>query len=490
MLLIGREREKSWLLQMLLSDRAEFFVIFGRRRIGKTYLVESFFVDQDCLFFQVIGAKEGKMRMQLAEFAKEMGRVFYGGVRIESPKTWMEAFEGLHKAIVHQPLNRPIVLFFDEFPWMATKRSQLLSTLEYYWNRHFKNDSRIKLILCGSSAAWIIQKIIYNKGGLHNRITRQIALQPFDLLETKQFLEYRGLSVNHRQVWEVYSIMGGVPYYLEQLDKTCSIAQNINSLCFRQNGLLFDEFHKLVSSLFNADVAYEELLRVIAASRSGMSRENIDEKIKKTQKGGTLTLRLRNLEMAGFIKAFLPIGHSKRGIYYRVIDEYILFYLEWIESERHNVSLGMKGSQIWLEKIQSQSYAIWVGYAFEAICYKHIAMIKKALKISVPCQVGAWRYHPKLKQEEGAQIDLLFDRQDDAITVCEIKLSSTPFVIDKAYAAILQRKCDVFRRVTRTKKQIFLAMITVDGLKKNEYSQQWIAGEVVLDDLFKKIDDE
>ncbi|CAN5372749.1 ATP-binding protein [soil metagenome] len=483
-MIIGRNKEKAILARVLQSQGAELLVVYGRRRVGKTFLIESFVDSQKCIFFHVVGVQKGSIKEHLKEFSKEIGRVFYGGAKIEASATWMQAFEALNNAINHQNQPLPVVLFFDEFPWLATPRSGLLQALEYYWNRFWKNDKRIKLIVCGSSASWIVKKIIRHRGGLHNRITEQINLKPFTLAETKLFLDERGIRLSTQQVLELYFVVGGVPYYLTQIQKNLSVAENINNLCFKKDERLFDEFDKLFSSLFDDAETYEELIRVIARNRHGISREEIERSIKHTKKGGTLTKRLQDLEMAGFIKGFLPVGHSKKGLFYRILDEYSLFYLQWIEPEKHNIELEIEDSNFWLEIIKSSRYQSWRGYAFESVCYKHVASIKKALGIKIAANIGAWRYVPRANEVgPGAQIDLLFDRTDDAVTICEIKYSDSPFIIDKNCAEDLTRLIDVFRTVTRSKKQVFIAMITANGLKQNTYSKELVNAVVSIDDL-------
>src|SRR3990167_852876 len=482
-MIIGRDKEKAILTRIITSQQAEFLVVYGRRRIGKTFLIESFFGTHECAFFHMVGVQKGSQKGHLQEFAKELSRIFYGNAKIEVPIKWMQAFEALNGAIQHKNGLQPIVLFFDEFPWLATPRSGLLQALEYYWNRFWKNDARIKLVVCGSSAAWIIKKIIHHRGGLHNRLTEQINLKPFNLSETKAFLAHQGIPLSKKQVLDLYFVMGGVPYYLTQIQKHVSVAENINNLCFSKGGRLFDEFTKLFVSLFREGESYEELIRLIAGSRHGIRREEIEQQMRLTQKGGTLTKRLQDLEMSGFIKSFLPVGHAKKGLFYRIVDEYSLFYLEWIEPERHNIELEIEDNNFWLELIQASKYHAWRGYAFESVCYKHIGAIKKALGIKVSANIGAWRYRPRTgSRETGAQIDLLFDRKDDAVTLCEIKYSENAFVIDKQCAESLKQSVDVFRRVMRSNKQVFIAMISPSGVKQNSYSEEMISAVVTLDD--------
>ena len=483
-MIIGRDKEKQLLTEILTSKEAEFVAVWGRRRIGKTFLIETFFKAQHCIFFHTTGIQKGASRIQLQEFIKEIGNIFYNGAKIAVPNTWMEAFETLHHAIGQASTRAPIVLFLDEFPWMSTPKSGVLQALEFYWNRHWKNNNRVKLIVCGSSASWIIKKIVYNKGGLHNRLTHKLHLKSFDLLNTKHFLDERGFKLSNRQLLDLYCVTGGIPYYLRQINKNISIIQNINKLCFQKDGLLYDEFNKVFSSLFKDSEVYEEIIRIIAKNQHGISREDIENNIKQTKKGGTLTSRLQDLEMAGFVKKFLPLNHSKKGLYYRIFDEYCLFYLQWIEPEKENIALDIEDNNFWSGLVKTPQYLSWRGYAFESICYKHVAQIKKTLAIHDAVKIGAWRYRPRNNEiEKGAQIDLLFDRKDDAITLCEIKYTDEPFVLTKDYLFKLEEKAEVYRKVTRTGKQIFMVLISANGLKENKHSKKSIQAIVTLDNL-------
>lgn len=483
-MIIGRDTEKRLLTDILNSKEAEFIAVWGRRRIGKTFLIESFFREKTCVFFHTTGIQSGTLSSQIKEFTKEIGTIFYEGAKIAVPDTWMDAFEALNSAILHQKSKKPLVFFLDEFPWMSTPRSCLLEALEFYWNRYWKNDNRIKLFVCGSSASWIIKKIVYNKGGLHNRLTRKINLKSFDLNSSKQFLQSRGFKINNKQLLDIYCVTGGVPYYLKQMSKDLSVAQNISKQCFQKSGLLYDEFTKVFSSLFKDADVYEEIIRVISKNQYGISREEIEKNIAKTKKGGTLTSRLHDLEMAGFIKKFLPIHHSKKGIFYRIFDEYCLFYLKWIEPEKENIALDIDDNNFWSEVIKTPAYFAWRGYAFESVCYKHVANIKKALSIHDAMKIGTWRYIPKSHDiENGAQIDLLFDRKDDAITICEIKYTDDAFILTKEYSNSVMKKIETYRRVTRVKKQIFVALVSANGMKENKYSKEVISYSINLDDL-------
>lgn len=482
--LICRNKEKKELEEIFRSKKAEFVLVYGRRRIGKTFLIKQFFETKSCIFFYVTGIKDGLLAEQLQAFMDAVGESFYQNASLAVPKSWMGAFAELNKAILNQTKSKKIVLFMDEFPWMATRKSRLIQVLEYYWNRHWCDKSNLKLIICGSSAAWIVKKILYNKGGLHNRITKQIILKPFNLQETKHFLDSHKIKLTQTQILQIYLIFGGVPFYLEQLQLHKSIAANVNNLCFKNSGILFEELHKLFQSLFDNHEDYLTLVKTIAASRYGMSRNDIEETLGTNFTGGRLTERLGDLEMAGFTKSFLPLAHASYGLFYRLIDEFCFFYLKWVLPEKATLLAWDDGHNYWQEKIKSPSYQAWSGYAFELLCYKHVHFIKKALHVLDDARTGVWRYVPrKHTEEKGAQIDLLFD-QSDSIIICEIKYSEQPFVITKDYSDNLINKRDVFIKTSKTKKQVFIALIASSGIKPNPYSDVLISGVVTLEDFF------
>ncbi len=485
--IVGRDEEISTLKRLLESKNSEFLALYGRRRIGKTYLIRQFFRGTGAVFFNVTGSKEGALKEQLTHFVQKIGEVFYDGAVLTTPKNWSEAFKVLTKAVDIQPKKKKIVLFFDEIPWMATPKSRLLQSLDYYWNQYWSNDSRIKLIICGSSASWIIHKVINNRGGLHNRITRRMHLEPFTLLETKLFLQSVGVKLDHQQILMLYMVTGGIPHYLADLEAGLSAAQLVEKLAFTKNGILLDEFKNLFASLFHHAEDYIQIIRAIASRRYGIGKNELLSMLGSSAMGGGGAKRLEELEETGFIMGFMPYQHKRRGICYRVVDEYTLFYLKWIEPIQNALQKKSLEEGYWLSLQSAPEWHNWLGYAFEAVCYKHIACIRKALAISPGAIADSWRYVPRKDSEErGAQVDLLFDRRDDAITLCEIKYTDKPFVLSKGDAEVLQRKLEVFKERTGTRKQLFLALISANGLKKNFYTEELIQGLVTLDDFFKK----
>lgn len=484
--IVSRKAEVESLQQMLDSDIPEFLALFGRRRVGKTFLIKQFFKDKDVIFFNVTGAKDGAISEQLDHFIQRISETFYGGAELKEAKSWDDAFRRLTQAINQQtPKDKKVILFFDELPWMATHRSRLLQNIDYYWNQYWSDDSRIKLIVCGSSASWILNKIIRNKGGLYNRITRKIHLDPFDLPETKGFLRSIGIKLSNKHILLLYMVTGGIPYYLRRAEKGLTAMQLIEKMAFSKKAFLLEEFDNLFDSLFNDGEIYTDIVRNISQYRYGIGQQELLNKLGKHAHGGSTTKRLKDLEETGFIKSFMPLYHKKKGIYYRISDEYTLFYLKWIEPIRKNLQKEALSVGNWQEIQNTPEWNNWLGYAFEAVCYKHLPAIRKKLQITPTAIADTWRYVPrKHSKESGAQIDLLFDRRDDAITLCEIKYNDKPYVITKAYLDILKRKMEVFQKRTKTKKQLFIALISAMGLKNNYYAEDICSGIVTLDDLF------
>lgn len=483
-IIIGRTEETTELKDIYKSPRAELVAVYGRRRVGKTYLINSFFKQHKCTFFQAVGLRKGSMRHQLQNFTESISETFYNKTPLQNTATWSDAFRLLTSNIESSSKQGKVVIFLDELPWMATARSGFLDAFDYYWNKYWSHITNLKVIICGSSASWIINKIINDTGGLHNRVTRQIILRPFLLYEVKEYLEYIGLKLNNNQILDIYMALGGIPFYLNNLKRNLSVAQNISQLGFKLNGLLYNEFDKLFDSLFKEAEAYKEIVRVIASKFYGIERADLDAKCRLSSNGGTLTERLKALEDSGFIISFMPYGHKSKGAYYRLVDEYSLFYLQWIEKYKIKTLKVNANNDFWSSIYNTPAWSSWSGYAFEAVCYKHIDFIRKALNITGGV-ASSWRHSPISKEDNGTQIDLLFDRIDDAITICEIKYSAQPFVIDKPYAKKLLEKCAVFKKITRTKKQIFIALISVNGLKNNLYADDLITHTVTIEDLMK-----
>lgn len=477
-MLVGRELEIQRLEKAYQSSEAEFIVLYGRRRVGKTYLIRQFFQHKKCQFFQSTGLQKGTIKKQLAHFAESLSEKFTHGVQIKPPVSWEECFRLLTQLIEASKSKSKTIIFMDELPWMATRRSGLLEALDYYWNHHWSKNPKILLVTCGSSASWLIKNIIYNKGGLHNRCTCEIKLDPFSLVETNDYLRSRKIKLNNNHVLDIYMVLGGIPYYLKYIEPGLTAAENIQNVLFDRKAPLKDEFKKLFDSLFNEASVYIELIKLIAQKREGISRASLEQLSALSRGGGRLTQRLDQLVQTSFIESHLS-WDKQRGEYYKVIDEFSLIYIYWLKSSGSRKYV----SDQWLKQSQMPVYHVWAGYAFEAVCYKHIDQIIKALKIKSAEIITSWRLVTRDKNAKGTQIDLIIDRSDDAITLCEIKYTGKPFTIDKSYADNLKHKMKVFIENTGTKKQVFLAIISANGLKDTQYSKELVTGIVTLKDL-------
>ncbi|MGV3656781.1 MAG: AAA family ATPase [Chitinophagaceae bacterium] len=474
--LIGREAERKILQETLASKQAELVAVYGRRRVGKTFLIRSVYQQQ--MIFELSGIHEARLAVQLENFSLSLQASSGSQMPVAVPRNWLQAFTMLQQYLSKKLGKKKAVVFFDELPWLHTQRSGFLSAFEHFWNTWASRQINLVVVICGSAASWMIENIVNNKGGLHNRITRQIRLLPFDLAETEAYLKSRGIILDRYQVLQLYMAIGGIPQYLKGIQAGKSAAQNLDRLGFTKDGPLKTEFRNLYRSLFENPQHHEAVVRALAKKKQGLTRNEII-KACSLSSGGTATKILAELEESGFITQYTPFQKTAKDSIYKLTDEYSLFFLKFIEGARPT------GSGTWLRLSTGSSYQSWSGLAFESVCQKHIVQIKKALGIEgVLTETSIWRYHPK-EGERGAQIDLLIDRQDFCINVCEMKFSTAAFTIDKRYAQELATKLQVFKEVTKTKKTLFLTMITTYGAKHNEHYVGLVQSELTMEDLFK-----
>ncbi|MGN6419123.1 MAG: AAA family ATPase [Pseudobacter sp.] len=473
--IIGRIEEQKILQARLQTTEAELIAIYGRRRVGKTYLIRTYY--EKSLVFEFTGIHSANTKTQLENFKEILQALTKSKVALAIPANWLQAFSMLTAYISSLRKNQPAVLFFDEFPWIETPKSGFLKAFEHWWNTQASRMPHIKVVICGSAASWMIDKILNNKGGLHNRVTQTIRLLPFTLGETESYLKSRNIILEKYNLLQLYMTMGGIPHYLRNINPGESPAQIIDRLCFSKDGFLKNEFKNLYAALFKNSQHHETVIRVLANKVDGLNRNEIIEECGFTS-GGTTTHLLNELEESGFIASYVPFEKKKNDSVYKLSDEYSLFYLKFIENAKDN------GSGAWLRQYNTAAYSIWTGFAFEAVCLKHVLPIRRALGIEgVLTNASTWRHNPG-KGEEGAQIDLLLDRKDQCINICEMKFSNTDFVIDKKYAAELDKKVNVFRKETNTKSTLFLTLITTFGIKQNEYYLGRVQNEIDMKDLF------
>lgn len=445
----GREKEKQLLDKILNSDKAEFTVVYGRRRIGKTFLIQQYFQEKG-VYFELTGTNNAPMQNQLGNFSQEIARVFYQGKPQEAPKSWSSAFNQLLTQLQKVPADKPIILFFDELPWLATSRSYFLQSLEHLWNRHLSRMPNVKLIVCGSAASWMIKKIINNKGGLHGRATQIIHLKPFTLGQTKDFLACQHVQLSNKDLVDLYLAIGGVAKYLTYVERGFSSAQIINKLCFDEHAPLKDEFNRLYHSLFKNAGHHLAIVKVLAKSHYGLPKNEILKK-SKLPSGGQSSSILEELEHAGFIMKMPFFGHKAKMNRYRLADEYSLFYLRWLDTAQE---IDNTPSNFWLKQSTSQNFKVWSGLAFETLCLKHIKEIKAALGIESVITRSSTYY------DNNCQIDGILDREDNAINLFEIKYTSHKVPTNKAFADKLNQRRAHFASASKTRKTLINTLIT------------------------------
>lgn len=475
--IIGREDEIEILNRALLSKEAELVAIYGRRRIGKTYLIRNHFSDR--IIFELTGMNNGTLKDQLLLFTKALQASVNTPLAMTPPASWVEAFTSLEQFLSKLNKKKKWVIFFDEFPWLNSRRSGFLEAFDHFWNTWASRQPNLVVVICGSAASWMIENIINAKGGLHNRITRSIRLLPFTLPETKNYLQSLAVNLDNYQVLQLYMSLGGVPYYLKNVERGESATQAINRICFTQTGALREEFDNLYRSLFENADTHIKIVKALSKTPKGMTRQEIIDQIGLSSGGGTSAI-LNELEQSGFIQSAIPYNRTSKDAIYRLTDEYSLFYLKFIDGKK------ITGIDMWHKLSATNPYKIWCGMSFESVCLKHVHLIKKALGISgIHSEESPWRYSATANNE-GSQIDLLIDRADRTINICEMKFYNGEFTIDKSYAAELERKLRVFGEQTKTKKSLFLTFITTYGLKKNEHAGRLVQNDLTMDIFFSK----
>jgi hypothetical protein len=468
--IIARKAEISILKACLESDRSEFISVYGRRRVGKTYLVRELFEAQ--MTFYATGLLNEETAVQIDNFNQAL-RARIGGVDAQA-QTWREAFANLAKLIEQPHKGDKTVVFLDEVPWMDAPDSGFLAALDHFWNHFASGRHDVLLIVCGSATSWMTSNLLNNYGGLHNRLTRQIYLEPFTLAECEQYYLARGLAYTKYQMVEAYMIFGGVPYYMALMEAGLSLYQNVDALYFADRAPLRNEYPNLFNSLFKKAEWHIALIEFLSSKSKGMTREDIIKEGGFPDSGKTSEL-LDDLQNNGFIRVYRSFGKKKRGRFYQVVDPFVLFHLRFDDKR------GLYSEKYWLQFSATPAYGAWSGIAFERVCLLHLRQIKNSLGIGgVLTEVSAWRsnwYQP------GAQIDLVIDRNDKIINLCEMKFSSEEYTLDKNDDDALRNKRAAFKAETGTRKALQTTLVTTYGLRRNAYANA-ITVQLTLDDLF------
>ena len=471
MKITGRKQEQETLKSLTESNEAQFVAVFGRRRVGKTFLIREYF-DNKFTFYHTGLANSG-IEEQLHSFNASLNE--YGKTVYKESQTWFDSFDQLRHLLSSSRTKGKKVVFIDEMPWLDTPRSRFISALEFFWNGWASAQKDVLLIVCGSATSWIINKLINNHGGLHNRVTQQIYLRQFNLSECVEYYANQNFDISDNEIVESYMIFGGIPYYLSLMKKNLSIAQNVDNMLFVEKALLKNEFQNLYSSLFKKAENHIKIVEALSEKAKGLTREEIINAA-KLPNGGSVNRILEELELSGFIRRYRNYGKKIRHSIYQLTDFFTLFYFNFLKDNT------VMDEHYWTNFIENARHRVWSGYAFEQVCLAHLPQIKQKLGISgVLTNTCSWSGNDK---ENGAQIDLVIERNDRVINLCEMKYASGEFAIDKKLDENLRNKRGTFREETKTRKSLHLTMITTFGLKRNKY---WgnIQSEITVNDLFK-----
>lgn len=465
-MLIGRYKEKTALLEALQSSQSEFVAVYGRRRVGKTFLIREAYNYH--FAFQHTGILDAPLKEQLSEFRQSL---YTAGMKKKAlPTNWYEAFHLLEDFLSSLPEGKKLV-FIDELPWMDTARSNFIRALDHFWNSWATARKDIVLVVCGSATSWIIDNIVMNYGGLHNRITKKIHLHPFNLHECEEFCQAQNLGYTRKMVLEAYMALGGIPYYWSFMKKGLSVAQNFDHLFFDEDGELTLEYDALYASLFKNPTDHIAIINALSSKKAGLDRKELLAKTNLSD-NEQFSKSLKELEQCGFIRKFSCVGKKSRNALFQLMDNYTLFYFQFV---KENVN---GDRHFWTTMYNSSLHNTWAGLAFERVCLEHLEQIKNALGFGgVVCTAHSWS-NPK------AQIDLLIDRNDDVINICEMKYSKEKYALESDELQKMQNRVDTFIKESGTQKAIHLTLITSNGVT-NGSDVSAIQSMLTMDDLFE-----
>ncbi len=472
-MVIGRKKEQALFNDLMKDDNSHFIAIYGRRRVGKTFLVRETFGYR--FTFQHSGLSNGRLNEQLFAFQASIRDC--GGKPVTKAKNWLEAFEDL-KELIRNSTEKKKVVFIDELSWMDTPRSDLMMALENFWNGWASGRKDVILITCASATSWMLSNVIHNKGGLYNRVTEEIHLEGFSLGECEEYVKNMGLSFTRAQILQYYMIFGGVPYYWTFLKKGLSIAQNIDNILFSKDAPLRDEFKYLYSSIFKNPDVYIKIIKTLSENKAGLTREEIIDN-SGIINSGDLTRKLEELESCGFIRKYNAFGMKKKNAVFQLMDFYTLFYYKYLEN-------GPTDRNFWTNQINTPEINSWSGLAFERVCLDHVEKIKQKLGISgVYTDINAWYCKAdKEKGISGSQIDLLIVRKDQVINLCEMKYSSAEYTVSDKTEKDIRTKISDLITVTGTKYAVFPTLVTTYGVVGNVHSGVF-QNVITMDDLFE-----
>lgn len=477
--MVGREKEVSELLERYDCNEAQFVAVYGRRRVGKTYLIDETFKGRITFRHAGISPVESGDEPKGRPVKKQLQAFYYslisqGMKKAHCPSDWLEAFFMLEMFLQKIDDGSRQLIFLDELPWMDTPKSGFITGLESFWN-NWACHRNVMLIVSGSATSWMRDKLINNHGGLYGRVTWEIKLEPFNLKECELLFKENKINLSRYDIVQSYMIFGGIPYYLGYFKRGRSLAQNVDDLFFAKGAKLSMEYDRLFASVFTNPDMMKAIIKALKTRTMGYTRKEISALTGYTE-GGTLSEALKALIVSDFIIKYVPFGYSKREEHYKLVDPFCIFYLDFIEKN------GMIPETFWLSNVTSPPIITWRGHAFENVCFNHIEQIKKALGISgISTTQSAWT---KMGEEyKGTQIDMIISRKDNIVNMCEMKYYGEEFMVDKDYDSILRHRKNLLYEIIPKKNAVHNTLITTFGIRNNEY--RWSFDNVItMDDLF------
>lgn len=477
--MVGREEEIREMNERYDSGRPEFIAVYGRRRVGKTYLIDEALKDR--ITFRHSGLSPVDEQSH-KNGLKEQLRHFYLSLQLQGmkkskcPTSWLEAFFMLERHLQSIDDGSRQVVFLDELPWMDTPRSGFITALEAFWNGWAYHRDNMMLVVCGSATSWMTDKLINNYGGLYGRLTSRMKLAPFTLSECERFFQSKGITLSRYDIAQGYMVVGGIPYYLDYMRKGLSLAQNIDRMFFAEGAKLRDEYDRLFASVFSNPEQMKSIVQLLGTRHSGFTRQEI---LTKTglDDGGAVTKLLKTLEVSDFIKSYIPFGKGKRDLHYKLTDPFCLFYLKFVQGQTET------DPDFWMHNVASQAVSAWRGIAFEELCFSHIGQIKKALDIlGVSSRQSAFVVKGD-GETEGMQIDLLIDRKDNVLNLCEMKFVGGEFEVDNNYEKKLRQRLQWMLDHMNRRQSLQMTLVTTFGMKYGYHSGVF-QQVVTLDHLF------
>lgn len=480
--IIGREEELATISRLYTSERSEFLALYGRRRVGKSFLIEE--AMENKFTFMTVGLfiKVDKDDAEKVEsYRQQQLRHFYSslleyGLPEEgnpAPTNWLDAMNLLKKLLLSKRSRRKVV-FIDELPWLAgPQSSELVSELGFFWNQWARKRKDILLIVCGSATSWMIDNVIREYEGLYGRVTETIALKPFTLAECERYWEKRGFHLSRYEVALTYMVIGGVPYYMDSFRPDRTMADNINTIYFNKDKAR-QEFKDVYAGLYSSSEVYINVIRQLGKRFYGMSRTELLEALDK-KGGGNFSDVLENLIDSGIIRSYTLYGSPRKQTVYQLMDFFTLFYLRFCENTDFTS---------WRSVQRSKPFYSWAGNSFELLVVEHIQQLADALRIKEYATPFSWSGDTPDGDE--AQIDLVIPATAErADYICEMKFSEGKYILKEEDADDITRHIEALKNssIHKLSHSIYVVLVTSFGVTESKHRSH-LNDIVTLDSLF------